>query len=135
MLTFSNEVSNSIYFSGILDAAVMGGIRNYEEVFFTTEYESRYAEDKILIERLKDLIAEQVPLLDLCVQIHKQKAPGNLQPLQNRFEECFAVMKLDIEEKYGKKVPEPLTSPPFFCDNIFVLFSRIVILNSKLKCK
>lgn len=82
----------------------MGGIRNYEEVFFTSEYETRYPEDKILIERLKDLIAEQIPLLDLCVQIHKQKAPENLQPLQKRFEECFAVMKLDIEEKYGKKV-------------------------------
>lgn len=89
---------------GILDAAVMGGIRNYEEVFFTSEYETRYPEDQILIERLKDLIAEQVPLLDLCVQIHKQKAPENLQPLQKRFEECFSVMKLDIEEKYGKKV-------------------------------
>lgn len=84
----------------------MGGIRNYEEVFFTAEYETRYPEDMILIERLKDLIAEQVPLLDLCVQMHKQKAPENLQPLQKRFEECFAIMRMDIEEKYGKKVKQ-----------------------------
>lgn len=82
----------------------MGGIRNYEEVFFTPEYLDKYADDTVLINKLKDLIAEQVPLLDLCVQIHKQKAPENLQPLQKRFEECFTIMKLDIETKYGKKV-------------------------------
>lgn len=82
----------------------MGGIRNYEEVFFIPEYEVRYPEDKILIDRLKNLIAEQMPLLDLCVQIHKQKAPENLQPLQKRFEECFECMKSDIELKYGRKV-------------------------------
>ncbi|CAH2001464.1 unnamed protein product [Acanthoscelides obtectus] len=93
----------SLTLNGILDAAVMGGIKNYEEVFFTEEYETTHSEDKMLIERLKDLIADQIPLLDLCVQIHKQKAPENLQPLQKRLEECFALMKADVEEKYGKR--------------------------------
>ncbi|VEN37349.1 unnamed protein product [Callosobruchus maculatus] len=93
----------SLTLNGILDAAVMGGIKNYEEVFFTGEYESTHSEDKMLIERLKDLIADQIPLLDLCVQIHKQRAPDNLQPLQKRLEECFALMKADVEEKYGKR--------------------------------
>lgn len=82
----------------------MGGIKNYEEVFFTEEYDTHHPEDKILVVRLKDLIADQIPLLDLCVQIHKQKAPDNLQPLQKRLEEQFAIMKSDVEEKYGKKV-------------------------------
>lgn len=82
----------------------MGGIKNYEEVFFTADYSLHHPEDKILVEKLKDLIADQIPLLDLCIQIHKQKVPDNLQPLQKRLEECFALMKEDVEEKYGKKV-------------------------------
>ncbi|KAJ8931901.1 hypothetical protein NQ314_015170 [Rhamnusium bicolor] len=99
----------SLTLTGILDAAVMGGIKNYEEVFFTTEYECHHPDDKILLQKLKDLIADQIPLLDLCVQIHKQKAPDNLQPLQKRLEECFALMRTDVEEKYGRKI----ASPPF----------------------
>lgn len=93
----------SLTLNGILDAAVMGGIRNYEEVFFIPEYLQHHVEDEVLINRLKDLIADQIPLLDLCVQIHKQKAPDNLQPLQKRMEECFSIMKNDVEKKYGKR--------------------------------
>ncbi|CAH1099777.1 unnamed protein product [Psylliodes chrysocephalus] len=93
----------SLTLNGILDPAVMGGIKNYEEVFFTADYSLHHPEDKILVEKLKDLIADQIPLLDLCIQIHKQKVPDNLQPLQKRLEECFALMKEDVEEKYGKK--------------------------------
>ncbi|CAG9857501.1 unnamed protein product [Phyllotreta striolata] len=93
----------SLTLNGILDAAVMGGIKNYEDVFFTCVYETHHPEDTVLVQRLKDLIADQIPLLDLCIQIHKQKVPDNLQPLQKRLEERFAEMKADVEEKYGKK--------------------------------
>ncbi|XP_072385409.1 dedicator of cytokinesis protein 2 isoform X1 [Diabrotica undecimpunctata] len=93
----------SLTLNGILDAAVMGGIKNYEDVFFTSNYATHHPEDKILIEKLTDLIADQIPLLDLCVQIHKQKVPENLKPLQKRLEECFAQMKEAVEEKYGKR--------------------------------
>lgn len=89
---------------GILDAAVMGGIKNYEDAFFIPEYERHHPEDAVLIRRLKDLIADQIPLLDICVKIHKQRATGNLLPLQERLEDCFAVMQKNVEEKYGKKV-------------------------------
>lgn len=107
----------------------MGGIRNYEELFFTPEYETHYPEDKILIERLKDFIAEQIPLLSLCVQIHKQLIAETLQPLQSRLEECFAVVKLDVEEKYGKKVRAE-GSPRIALINTKTI-CRIAILNSR----
>lgn len=97
----------TFFISGILDAAVMGGIKNYEEVFFTSDYEVHHSDDQLLLEKLKDLIADQIPLLGHCVQIHKMKAPDNLQPLQKRLEECFVFMKADVEEKYGKRVSMP----------------------------
>ncbi|XP_008197863.2 dedicator of cytokinesis protein 1 isoform X2 [Tribolium castaneum] len=92
----------SLTLNGILDAAVMGGIKNYEEAFFTEKYETHHQEDDVLLQRLKDLIADQIPLLELCVRIHKENAPENLQPLQKRFEDCFAKMQESVEEKYGK---------------------------------
>lgn len=92
----------SLTLTGILDAAVMGGIKNYEDVFFNTDYELIYKEDAILIQKLKSLIADQMPLLEKCVQIHKIKAPENLQPLQQRLETCLTEMKRNVEEKYGK---------------------------------
>lgn len=82
----------------------MGGIRNYEEVFFAPEYLTHHAEDQVLVNRLKDLIADQIPLLELCLQIHKQKAADSLQPLQKKMEDCFSVMKSEVEKKYGKRV-------------------------------
>lgn len=94
----------SLTLNGILDAAVMGGIKNYEEAFFTEEYEKHHQDDLVLLQRLKDLIADQIPLLDLCVKIHKEKAPENLQPLQKRLEDCFEKMQESVIEKYGEGV-------------------------------
>lgn len=91
--------------SGILDAAVMGGVTKYEKAFFTSEYLINHKEDEQLIEILKDLVASQIPLLDIGVKVHSARVKdSSLTPLQRRFEDCFVEMKKNIEEKYGKKV-------------------------------
>lgn len=97
-------ISYIILFQGIVDPAVMGGIVNYEKAFFNSDYVEKHAEDDILIDKLKDLIAEQIPLLEFGIQVHKERAPPSLAPLQQKLEECFAQMKISIEEKYGKRV-------------------------------
>lgn len=89
---------------GIVDPAVMGGIMNYENAFFTDEYIQNNPDDDMLIQKLKDLIAEQIPLLELCIQIHGERSSPSLLGLQKRLETCFETMKDDVIEKYGKKV-------------------------------
>jgi hypothetical protein len=74
------------------------------QAFFTTQYLESHPEDAGLINKLQDLIASQIPLLDLCIQIHRQRAPPSLMPFQQRLEECFAEMQNHVESKYGKKV-------------------------------
>ncbi|PSN51994.1 Dedicator of cytokinesis protein 1 [Blattella germanica] len=96
----------SMKVNGIVDAAVMGGVTNYEKAFFTTEYLEAHPEDASLVTKLKDLIASQIPLLELCVQIHRQKAPPSLGPFHQRLEECFLEMQKHVEAKYGKKTCE-----------------------------
>ncbi|XP_065221520.1 dedicator of cytokinesis protein 2 isoform X3 [Planococcus citri] len=96
----------SLKLTGIVDAAVMGGVNNYEKAFFIPEYVEKHPEDVDLINTLKDLIASQIPLLDIGIQIHGQRAPQSLGGLQKRMEEQFNDMKIRIEDKYGKKVSD-----------------------------
>ncbi|XP_044743403.1 dedicator of cytokinesis protein 1 isoform X2 [Chrysoperla carnea] len=96
--------SLSLKITGIVDAAVMGGIANYEKAFFTPEYEEYNQDDMVLIQKLKDLIACQIPLLEIALQLHKQRAPHSLLPLQHRLEKCFSEMRTNVEEKYGKRI-------------------------------
>ncbi|XP_017782334.1 PREDICTED: dedicator of cytokinesis protein 1 isoform X3 [Nicrophorus vespilloides] len=93
----------SLKLKGILDPAVMGGIKNYENTFFTEEYENVHPEDSEQLEKLKDLIADQVPILELCVEVHKFHAPKMLHPLQGLLETRMAVMREEIRQKYGAR--------------------------------
>ncbi|XP_050420571.1 dedicator of cytokinesis protein 1 isoform X2 [Adelges cooleyi] len=93
----------SMKLTGMLDAAVMGGVTKYEKAFFTPEYFASHEEDEPLIQQLKDLVALQIPLLDIGVRVHCARADPNLTPLQLRLEDCFEKMKAHIEDKYGKR--------------------------------
>lgn len=55
----------SMMLQGIIDAAVMGGISKYQDAFFTSDYASRNPNLADKVDRLRDLIFEQVFELDL----------------------------------------------------------------------
>lgn len=93
--------------NGILDPAVNGGTSKYEEIFFTEDYLTKQnnngkEEDRLRqVNRLKALIADQIPLLEVGVQVHRERTDISLQPLHNRLEELFAKMKESVQKKYG----------------------------------
>ncbi|KAI8499441.1 Dedicator of cytokinesis protein 2 [Branchiostoma belcheri] len=95
----------SLRLNGIIDAAVMGGTAKYEKAFFTEEYMASHPEDHARIERLKDLIACQIPLLEAGLKVHAQKAPDSLRKLQEKMDSLFVDMKTRVESEYGKKPP------------------------------
>ncbi|XP_064466141.1 dedicator of cytokinesis protein 1-like [Ornithodoros turicata] len=97
----------SMLLGGIVDAAVNGGIGNYEKAFFTQEALQNNKLDNEGIQHLKELIASQIPLLEAGIEIHKNKAPESLQPYHSHMQEKFMKMKAHIEEKYGKMPPPP----------------------------
>lgn len=90
--------------NGILDPAVMGGIDNYEKAFLNTEYRDFHPDESSDLLRLEGLIAEQIPLLGVGLQLHKTRAPGELGPFHQRLEQCFVSMRNQVESKYGKRV-------------------------------
>lgn len=97
----------SMLLGGIVDAAVNGGIGNYEKAFFTPEYLETNRSSIDGINRLKELIACQIPLLEAGIEIHRDKAPESLQPYHSHMQEKYLKLKAHIEENYGKALPPP----------------------------
>lgn len=93
----------SMKINGIVDPAVMGGFGKYEEAFLTPEYLENKPLDQALVDKLKDLIASQIPLLEIAVLVHKNKLTASLQPFHERLEKCFSEMQANVEMKYGKR--------------------------------
>ena len=95
--------------SGMIDAAVNGGTKLYE-VFFTDAYpyfdESTQTTMKTreLEERLKQLMADQIPLLENGLRIHGiqiMKEPA-MEPMHEHMEGRFKETKAEVQRKYGE---------------------------------
>uniref|UniRef100_A0A8D0BC68 Dedicator of cytokinesis 1 n=1 Tax=Salvator merianae TaxID=96440 RepID=A0A8D0BC68_SALMN len=91
----------SMLLNGIVDPAVMGGFTNYEKAFFTEKYMYDHPEDHEKIEKLKDLIAWQIPFLAEGIRIHGEKVTDALRPFHERMEACFKQLKEKVEKQYG----------------------------------
>ncbi|XP_062488155.1 dedicator of cytokinesis protein 2-like isoform X2 [Pezoporus occidentalis] len=91
----------SMLLSGIVDPAVMGGFAKYEMAFFQESYLREHPEDEENIEKLKDLIAWQVPLLAEGIRLHGQKVTEDLRPFHERMEQCFGQLRAKVESQYG----------------------------------
>uniref|UniRef100_A0A8C3LPV5 Dedicator of cytokinesis 2 n=1 Tax=Chrysolophus pictus TaxID=9089 RepID=A0A8C3LPV5_CHRPC len=91
----------SMLLNGIVDPAVMGGFAKYETAFFQEPYLEEHPEDRGNIERLKDLIAWQIPLLSEGIRIHGQKVTEDLRPFHERMEQCFVQLRAKVESQYG----------------------------------
>lgn len=104
----------SMKLNGVLDPAVMGGIDNYEKAFLNAEYREARPDETVDLERLENLIAEQIPLLGVGVQLHKARASPELAPFHQHLEQCYATMRAQVEARYGKRVN---------CDVFWIIFN------------
>ncbi|CAH2276722.1 dedicator of cytokinesis 2 [Pelobates cultripes] len=97
----------SMCLNGIVDPAVMGGFAKYEKAFFTEEYMHDHPDDYEKLNRLKDLIAWQIPLLGAGIRIHEKRVTGDLRPFHDRMEECFKSLRAKVEKQYGvRELPD-----------------------------
>ncbi|XP_063303573.1 dedicator of cytokinesis protein 2 [Pelobates fuscus] len=97
----------SMCLNGIVDPAVMGGFAKYEKAFFTEEYMHDHPDDYEKLNRLKDLIAWQIPLLGAGIRIHEKRVTDDLRPFHDRMEECFKSLRAKVEKQYGvRELPD-----------------------------
>ena len=97
----------SMKLNGIVDAAVNGGINNYEKAFFTERYLLEHPADGKLVSQLQELFALQIPLLEAALVVHRSRVNQAMQPLQQRIEVCFQQMRTHVENKYGRRDVDP----------------------------
>ena len=93
----------SLKLNGIIDAAVMGGTAMYERAFFSPEFRAANPEQRERLVMLENLLAEQIPLLELGIKIHDSKKSEDLKPLHDRLTIMFHQMKEHVEAKYGAR--------------------------------
>ena len=91
----------SMKLNGIIDAAVMGGIAMYEKAFFSEEFRLAHPQERERLVMLENLIAEQIPVLELGMKLHEKKRSEDLKPLHDRLQVMFEQMKDHVEHKYG----------------------------------
>jgi dedicator of cytokinesis protein 1 len=95
----------SMLLSGVIDAAVMGGVAQYERAFFAEESSPASSElpsdEKVI--KLKELIASQVPLLELAITVHDERAPESVRPLHEHLVSSFRRLRDSLESKYGRR--------------------------------
>ena len=87
--------------NGIIDAAVAGGTANYDKAFLTDTYLEENPDHAENLNKLKQQLANQIPLLQIALQIHDERKSDQMAPLHDRMAAMFKNMKADVESKYG----------------------------------
>jgi dedicator of cytokinesis protein 1 len=62
--------------------------------------------DVQFVERLKNHLAEQIPIIEVALNVHRMKVSNDLLPLHERLDECFTKMQMHVESKYGKRTTD-----------------------------
>ncbi|CAH2097236.1 unnamed protein product [Euphydryas editha] len=89
---------------GILDSAVQGGLVHYERAFLTAAYEAQRPQHAALLQRLRDLIVDQVPLLKYGLEVHATREPT--RELHEHLVTCFRRVQRHVQQRYGRKMGE-----------------------------
>uniref|UniRef100_A0A8D2Q4I0 Dedicator of cytokinesis 2 n=1 Tax=Varanus komodoensis TaxID=61221 RepID=A0A8D2Q4I0_VARKO len=118
----------SMLLNGIVDPAVMGGFAKYETAFFTDEYMRDHSDDHEKLNKLKDLIAWQIPFLGAGIKIHERRVSDSLRPFHERMEECFKSLKAKVEKQYGVRELVRLFLP------CIVLVEQPMSVSGQLNC-
>ncbi|KAK0167462.1 hypothetical protein PV327_004857 [Microctonus hyperodae] len=86
----------SMRLQGIIDANVMGGITKYQEAFLIPEFSRRNPDMVPHVNKLKNLILDQMSVLESGLVLHGQIAPAGVQPLHKRLIERFTQLKQSL---------------------------------------
>lgn len=83
----------SMRLQGITDANVLGGITKYQEAFLSPEFSRQYPDMIVHVNKLKNLIFDQISILESGLRLHGKIAPPGVQPLHKRLVESFTLLK------------------------------------------
>lgn len=102
----------SMKLGGMVDAAVMGGVSNYEKAFLTPSFLQDNPDSVEYVEKLKDLIVEQVDILEEGMNLHGSRVSADLKPFHENLEKRFKEMKTKTAHFKKARASTPRTRTP-----------------------
>ncbi|KAH3742760.1 DOCK family protein [Pelomyxa schiedti] len=92
-----NSLSMSI--SGVVDAAVSGGVKHYMSAFLSREFiENNPSQQLLVVKLMKHLHSQKHAIFD-AIQVHRKLIPPEMAVLHAKHERCFEQWKQSLEEK------------------------------------
>jgi len=88
--------SLSMQLQGVVDAAVMGGIKKYQEAFFSGEYFEKYPDESSLTEEFYDVLAKQMIILTEGMEIYGENCEEKLAPHHEFLDKRLREMVKDL---------------------------------------
>ncbi|XP_031549558.1 dedicator of cytokinesis protein 1-like [Actinia tenebrosa] len=92
----------SMKLQGIVEAAVQGGTANYEKAFLIPQYLQQNPDHQGYVEQLKELLVEQIDILEEGIQLHSTRVSDNLRPLHDLIEKKYKDLKQHAEQWRNK---------------------------------
>jgi len=110
----SSMNSLSMQLQGVVDAAVMGGIKKYQEAFFSGEYFQKFPDAIKLSETFHEVLAEQMKILIVGMDLYGENCEEKLKLHHEYLDERLREMvkdlaggmlkdKLDVGEEYAEE--------------------------------
>jgi dedicator of cytokinesis protein 3 len=87
----------SMILNGVIDAAVSGGMKKYEEAFIDSNYLLVHTEDAGLLNDFQKALGDQLVVLAKGLQLFEQHCGEQLRPLYNHLSDLFEKMKMQEE--------------------------------------
>ncbi|CAB3976622.1 dedicator of cytokinesis 1 isoform X2 [Paramuricea clavata] len=100
----------SMTLNGVIDAAVMGGIVNYNKAFLTEEFLKHNPNDAHNVDRLKQLVSEQYEILKDGMKVHAELVTEALRPFHENLEKRFSELHALIPKTPRQKQPRLYSS-------------------------
>ncbi|KAJ3444600.1 dock4 protein [Anaeramoeba flamelloides] len=91
--TIQNTNPFSMALNGVIDAAVNGGINMYVNAFLQDKYLKDYPSDENLVLKMKQLLVNQLYILNVGLSLHNRLCPDNFRPFHDKMKIQFDDMK------------------------------------------
>ncbi|KAJ6239295.1 dedicator of cytokinesis [Anaeramoeba flamelloides] len=106
--TIQNTNPFSMALNGVIDAAVNGGINMYVNAFLQDKYLKDYPSDENLVLKMKQLLVNQLYILNVGLSLHNRLCPDNFRPFHDKMKIQFDDMKEKLDSYLKDMKPDEI---------------------------
>ncbi|KAJ6238153.1 dedicator of cytokinesis [Anaeramoeba flamelloides] len=104
--TIQNTNPFSMALNGVIDAAVNGGVQMYVDAFFQQKYLVDNPENEHLVAKMKQLLTNQLYILNVGLRLHNRLCPDNFRPFHDKMKIQLETMNKKLESSLKNIQPD-----------------------------